>query len=193
MPSWLPKADEGIWQKAKDAVDRNKYKDEDSYYAVVTTVYKQMGGHIEAFNKKLVEKFAEEYKKELKEGYTVDDIKGFLKKFIKSPFKVGVIAYLVYNILKESNTTKEDFKQTKLLRYYVGDFNSVVSKYGFEVDDENDYLWIHSNNSDLNFKVYEVPFNYKMLVLKGNSIKSTKTDNIQRILKDIEMIIYQNR
>lgn len=34
---------EDIWEEAKDAVDKDKY-DEDSYYAVVTDVYKNMGG-----------------------------------------------------------------------------------------------------------------------------------------------------
>lgn len=42
MPaSWVK--DEDIWEKAKKEVDKDKY-DEDSYWAVVTEVYKNMGG-----------------------------------------------------------------------------------------------------------------------------------------------------
>jgi len=43
-PAWVE--DEEIWAKAKKEVDRSKYDSEDSYYAVVTTVYKNMGGKV---------------------------------------------------------------------------------------------------------------------------------------------------
>jgi hypothetical protein len=36
--------DESIWEKAKEAVDKSKYPSDDSYYAVVSSVYKRMGG-----------------------------------------------------------------------------------------------------------------------------------------------------
>ena len=45
--------DEGLWEKAKKSVSHDKYKDNDSYYAVVSTVYKNMGGkykHESAFD-----------------------------------------------------------------------------------------------------------------------------------------------
>jgi len=43
-PAWVE--DESIWEKAKKEVDRSKYDSEESYYAVVTTVYKNMGGKV---------------------------------------------------------------------------------------------------------------------------------------------------
>lgn len=43
-PAWVE--DEEIWAKAKKEVDRSKYDSEESYYAVVTTVYKNMGGKV---------------------------------------------------------------------------------------------------------------------------------------------------
>jgi hypothetical protein len=36
--------DESIWEKAKKAVKKSDYPDDNSYYAVVSTVYKNMGG-----------------------------------------------------------------------------------------------------------------------------------------------------
>ena len=51
MPSWMK--DESIWNKAKNAVDRSRYKTEDAYWAVVTSVYKKMGGRIESYKAKL--------------------------------------------------------------------------------------------------------------------------------------------
>lgn len=44
MPRWV--ADDKIWKKAKAAVDRKKYNNDNMYYAVVATVYKKMGGKI---------------------------------------------------------------------------------------------------------------------------------------------------
>ena len=43
-PGWVE--DESTWEQAKDAVNRDDYDNEDSYYAVVTTVYKDMGGKV---------------------------------------------------------------------------------------------------------------------------------------------------
>lgn len=43
-PGWVQ--DEEIWERAKEAVSRSDYPDDDSYYAVVTKVYKNMGGGI---------------------------------------------------------------------------------------------------------------------------------------------------
>ena len=40
--------DEDLWEKAKKEVSREKYPDDDSYYAVVSTVYKKMGGRYES-------------------------------------------------------------------------------------------------------------------------------------------------
>lgn len=40
--------DEDLWQKAKEATDRKKYPDDDQFYAVVTSVYKKMGGRYKA-------------------------------------------------------------------------------------------------------------------------------------------------
>ncbi len=42
-PSWVE--DEDIWEKAKEAADKGDY-DGDSYYAVVTEIYKKMGGTV---------------------------------------------------------------------------------------------------------------------------------------------------
>lgn len=53
MPAWVE--DDDIWEKAKKEVSRDKYTDDDSYYAVVTTVYKNMGGKIK--NKKSSSKY----------------------------------------------------------------------------------------------------------------------------------------
>jgi len=35
---------ESLWDKAKKQVDKKDYSDDDSYWAVVSTVYKNMGG-----------------------------------------------------------------------------------------------------------------------------------------------------
>lgn len=43
-PAWVQ--DEDTWAKAKGAVNRAKYPSDDSYYAVVATVYKNMGGKV---------------------------------------------------------------------------------------------------------------------------------------------------
>jgi hypothetical protein len=42
-PDWVE--DHDIWEKAKNAADKSDY-DDDSYYAVVTSIYKNMGGGI---------------------------------------------------------------------------------------------------------------------------------------------------
>jgi len=44
--------DEALWEKAKSKVDHSKYKDNDSFYAVVTTVYKNLGGKFTHEDKK---------------------------------------------------------------------------------------------------------------------------------------------
>ncbi len=49
MPRWV--MDDTIWKKARAAVDRTKYKDDNTYYAVVATVYKKMGGKVRHFSK----------------------------------------------------------------------------------------------------------------------------------------------
>lgn len=43
MPAWVQ--DEDIWEKAKKSVDKTQYPG-DSYYKVVASVYKKMGGKI---------------------------------------------------------------------------------------------------------------------------------------------------
>jgi hypothetical protein len=44
MPAWVQ--DEDIWNKAKAAVKRSDYSSDDSYWAVVASVYKKMGGGV---------------------------------------------------------------------------------------------------------------------------------------------------
>ena len=51
MPAWV--LDEDKWEKAKKIVDRKKYKDDNSYYAVVATVYKKMGGRVKKGHSRL--------------------------------------------------------------------------------------------------------------------------------------------
>ena len=43
-PDWVENED--IWERAKKEVDKEKYPDENSYYAIITTIYKSMGGRI---------------------------------------------------------------------------------------------------------------------------------------------------
>jgi len=52
MPNWVPKSDEKIWQKAKYSVDPDKYDDE-TYWQVVTSVYKKMGGKFKSAKERL--------------------------------------------------------------------------------------------------------------------------------------------
>jgi len=45
MPGFIRnKKDEGIWTKAKFAVKREKGMSDEQYWAIVTSVYKKMGG-----------------------------------------------------------------------------------------------------------------------------------------------------
>lgn len=69
--SWVQ--DEDIWDKAKDAVDKKDYPDDDSYWAVVTTVYKDMGGKVKESSKK------SEYPPD-DEGYGEVDIEELLEQ-----------------------------------------------------------------------------------------------------------------
>ena len=80
----MPKGilDEDIWEKAKDAVDKSKYS-EDSYYAIVMTVYKNMGGKLkqESYKERLNNLYNNINKSNirLKEFYTLEDLKDELK------------------------------------------------------------------------------------------------------------------
>jgi hypothetical protein len=60
-------AAEEKWHKAKAAVDKSKYDDDDTYYAVVTTVFKKMIGEDKTMELPTI-KFFEQYIDELRDS-----------------------------------------------------------------------------------------------------------------------------
>lgn len=131
-PDWV--VDDDIWEKAKKQVNKEDYPDENSYWAVVTTVYKNMGGRIKGksshkFNRngKIWAEFMNKLKamKIDKQIYEVDE-RGFndLMDMAGIFFDRDVLlAEFKKRVMKKSGFKKSGLKKEDLMVCYIGKEN----------------------------------------------------------------------